>query len=106
MATCFRAVAAALHVAPAAAAVAAVVKEQPLAVSGFAEAHGLEFRGGEKIRRRLSYRPKDALERVLGIRPPLPSIAAVRAGQRAVLRGIEGLIVNSAQIGGIWRLVL
>jgi len=84
MAPGFLAVAAYLHIAPAAAAIAALVEEKPGAVGRFAHAHCVELRRSEEFRRRLRNRPQDALQPVPGVPIPFPAEAILSSRQAAV----------------------
>ncbi len=100
------AIAAGLHVAPAAAAIAAVIEEKPLTVGRLAPAHIAQSAGGEKIGGGLRYWPQDVVQRILAVRLPLPAIAAVGAGQRTVLQRLDGKIVDDVEVGRGRRLAL
>src|ERR1019366_3897317 len=96
----FLAVAAGLHVAPAAAAVAAVVEEEPLAVGGTAFANcGAIFRG-KKFGSRLRDRPQYAIEKITSVGSPFPAIIAVCLRQFAVLQRRQRKVVNLPDVCG------
>jgi 3-methyladenine DNA glycosylase/8-oxoguanine DNA glycosylase len=102
VATGFGAVAAHPHVAPAAAAVAGGVEEEPAAVGGGARFHARARLGREQLRRRQGDRPQRPLQRRTS-RPPAPRAAI--DGRHHVQRG-EGLGqggVQGRQIGALWQ---
>ena len=96
----FLAVAAHLHVAPAAAAIAALVEEEPGAIGRFAHAHRAELRGSEELRRRQRNRPQNAIQYQPGVRIPLPAIAILNPHQPAMDHCPEGEVVDLLQIAG------
>lgn len=96
----FLAVAAGLHVAPAAAAVAAVVEEEPLAIGGPAFANGGASVRGEKLGRRLRDRPQYAIEQIASVGLPFPAIITVPSRQFAVLQRLERRLVDPLDVCG------
>ena len=96
----FLAIAAGLHVAPAAAAVAAVVEEEPLAIGRAAFANGGASVRGKKLGSRLRNRPQNAIGTVSSVGLPFPTIIAIRSRQFAVLQGRQRKIVDPLDVRG------
>src|ERR1019366_6088064 len=96
----FLAVAARLHVAPAAAAVAAVVEKEPLAIGGPAFANGGASVRGEKFGSRLRDRPQYAIEKIASVGLPFPAILAVPSRQFAALQRHQRKVVDPLDVCG------
>jgi hypothetical protein len=96
----FLAIAAGLHVAPAAAAVAAVVEEEPLAVGGPAFANGGASLRGKKLGSRLRDRPQYAIEQIASLGLPFPAIIAVPSRQFAVLQRRQRKVIDLLNVCG------
>ena len=96
----FLAVAAGLHVAPAAAAVAAVVEEEPLAIGGLAFANGGASVRGKKLGSRLRHRPQYAVEKIASVALPFPAIITVPSRQFAVLQRHQRKVVDLLDVCG------
>ena len=94
------AVAADFHIAPAAAAVAAVIEKQPAAIRSLAEAHSPQILGGQQLSGRLRRGPRDSLQRSPAIGPPLPSVSAVGRNQATMAQRLQRAIVNHVEIAG------
>ena len=100
MAPGFLAVAAGLHVAPAAAAVAALVEEKPLAVGGPAFANGGASVRGKKLGSRLRDRPQYAIEKIASVGLPFPAILAVGSRQFAMLQRRQRKVIDLLDVRG------
>src|SRR5512146_2792799 len=98
MAPSLGSITAARHIAPAAAAIAAVIQEQPLAIRRLAPAHQLQFLGGKQLRGRLRDGPQNVLERILATALPLPAITAIGSCQAAVSHGLDSGLGDSFNI--------
>src|ERR1019366_231418 len=96
----FLAVAARLHVAPAAAAVAAVVEKEPLAIGGPAFANGGASVRGEKFGSRLRDRPQYAIEKIASVGLPFPAILAVPSRQFAALQRHQRKVIDLLDVCG------
>lgn len=96
----FLAVAAGLHVAPAAAAVAAVVEEEPLAIGGPAFANGGASFRGEKFGSRLRHRPQYAIEKIASVGLPFPAIITIPLRQFAVLQRHQRKVIDLLDVCG------
>src|ERR1019366_6158757 len=96
----FLAVAARLHVAPAAAAVAAVVEKEPLAIGGPAFANGGASGRGEKFGSRLRDRPQYAIEKIASVGLPFPAILAVPSRQFAALQRHQRKVIDLLDVCG------
>lgn len=96
----FLAVAAGLHVAPAAAAVAALVEEEPLAIGGPAFANGGASFRGQKLGSRLRDRPQYAIEQIASVGLPFPAILAVPLRQFAVPQRRQCKVVDLLDVCG------
>jgi len=95
------AIAAGLHRAPAAAAVAAVIQEEPIAIRSLAFANFLQVRRGQQLRRRLRDRPDDSLQ--ITVIVPLPAVAAVLTNNTPMPQRIARCLADQLDVrGGRW----
>ncbi len=97
----FLAVAAGLHVAPAAAAIAALIEEEPLAIGGAAFADGGASVRGKKLGSGFRDRPQYAIEKIASVGLPFPAIATVGSRQFAVPQGLERKAIDLLDIFGM-----
>lgn len=93
------AIAASRHVAPAPAAIAAVVQKQPFTIRRLAETHDSQLLRSEQLGRGLRHGPQDSVKRIAALRLPLPAIAAVHPRKTAMLQRFQREVGDQIQIG-------
>src|SRR5271167_974061 len=99
----FLAVAADLHIAPAAAAIAALIEEKPGTGWRFAHAYRAELRGSEEFRRRLGNQPQNELQHPFVVPLPLPAIDMANPHQPAMNQRLYFNVIDLLQIAGRHR---
>ena len=95
----FGTVAAGGHVAPATAAVPAVVEEEPLAIGRLAQAHDVQIVGSKQVGRGLRHWPDKQLQGAGG-GAPAPGITAVLGPKRTMPQRRSGLLAGYPKVGG------